>query len=206
MKNPILGLIAGFMLLSGCQKAADDRIENAPDSVSAETNAEAGFTKYTIAKGEHYTNNQDYKAIETREFKFVVRFDSSAIYQSQKVENQYDINKLYGFSDNNASHHNYSARFGWSWNSSTLRLYGYVYNEGKISSKELIVVPIGAEVRCTIKVTANTYAFYVNDQLATTLDRKAATPKASGYLLYPYFGGDEVAPHNVNIWIKELAR
>jgi hypothetical protein len=204
MKNPILGLIAGFMLLSGCQIAADDRIENAPDSASAETNASASFTKYTIVKGENYTSNKDYKAIETSELKFVVRFDSTAIYQSQKAENQYDINKLYGFSDNNAPHHNYSARFGWSWNLDALRLYGYVYNEGKISSKELTVVPIGAEVRCTIKVTATTYAFYVNDQLVTTLNRKATTPKASGYLLYPYFGGDEVAPHNVNIWIKEL--
>lgn len=204
MKDPILWLAAGLVLLSGCQKATDVPVEKTPDASSQAVSATAGFTQYTIAKGEHYANNNAYKPIETYELTFLVRFDSTAIYQSVKGENQYDINKLYGFSDNNALHHNYSARFGWGWNQGALRLYGYVYNEGKPSAKELTAVPIGKEVRCAIKVTMNTYAFYINDQLAATLDRKANTPKASGYLLYPYFGGDEVAPHDVNIWIKEL--
>jgi hypothetical protein len=61
-------------------------------------------------------------------------------------------------------------------------------------------------VRCAIKVTATTYEFYVDGQLNATLERKATTPKASGYLLYPYFGGDEVAPHEIDIWVKELYR
>jgi hypothetical protein len=32
----------------------------------------------------------------------------------------------------------------------------------------------------------------------------ATTPKGQGYQLYPYFGGDETAPHDINIWIKNL--
>jgi hypothetical protein len=206
MKNPILCLAVSLILLSGCQKDADTFIENLPDNSADAVTSFSGFTRYTIVKGEHYASNNAYQAIETSELTFLVRFDSTAIYQSQTAENQYDINKLYGFSDNNALHHSYSARFGWSWNRGALRLYGYVYNDGKVSSKELAAVPIGKEVRCAIKITTSTYAFYVNDQLAATLDRKATTSKASGYLLYPYFGGDEVAPHNMNIWIKELYR
>lgn len=204
MKNPILCLAAGLMLLSSCQKAADAIIENIQDSSSDAVASSSGFIKYTIAKGEHYAGNNAYKAIETSELKFIVRFDSTAIYQSQKAENQYDINKLYGFSDNNAHHHTYSARFGWSWNQGALRLYGYIYNEGKVSSQELAAIPIGVEVHCAIKVVGNAYQFFLNDRLAATMPRKATTPKASGYLLYPYFGGDEVAPHNVYIWIKNF--
>jgi hypothetical protein len=202
MKNPILCFAAILLLLSGCQKAADALVEDVKDPASQ--TATPDFTKYTISKGAHYATNNAYKLIETNELLFIVKFDSTAIYQSISAENQYDINKLYGFSDNNAHHHNYSARFGWSWNKGALRLYGYIYNESKVSSQELAAIPIGTEVRCAIKVTGATYLFYVNDQLAASMPRKATTTKASGYLLYPYFGGDEVAPHNVNIWIKNL--
>jgi len=203
MKNPILCLAVGLVLLCSCQKATD-AISDIPENHALAPNASDGFTKYTIAKGEHYASNNAYTLIETSALQFAVKFDSTAIYQSIKAENQYDINKLYGFSDNNAHHHTFSARFGWSWNNNALRLYGYIYNEGKVASQELAVATIGVEVRCAIKVAGNTYQFFVNDRLAASMPRKATTPKASGYLLYPYFGGDEVAPHNVNIWIKKV--
>jgi hypothetical protein len=204
MKNPILCLAAGLVLQCGCQKAADAVIDPIESSSTATVTPNDGFIKYTIAKGEHYASNNVYKPIETSELAFAVKFDSSAIYQSIKAENQYDINKLYGFSDNNAHHHTFSARFGWSWNKKAMRLYGYIYNEGKVSSQELAAITIGVEVRCAIKVVGSAYQFFVNDKLAATMPRKAATPKANGYLLYPYFGGDEVAPHNVEIWIKKV--
>jgi hypothetical protein len=37
-----------------------------------------------------------------------------------------------------------------------------------------------------------------------TLPRTSTTPLAKGYLLYPYFGGDETAPHAIKIAIKSL--
>ena len=204
MKNPILCLAAGLLLLCSCRKAADAVTEPTESSSTASVSPNDGFIKYTIAKGAHYASNNAYKPVETNELAFDVRFDSSAIYQSAKAENQYDINKLYGFADNNSHHHSFSARFGWGWNKKALRLYGYIYNEGKVSSQELAAIEIGAQVNCAIRVAGNAYQFFVNDRLAATMPRKAATPKASGYLLYPYFGGDEVAPHNVDIWIKNF--
>jgi len=36
------------------------------------------------------------------------------------------------------------------------------------------------------------------------MSRASSTATAVGYKLYPYFGGDEAAPHDINIWIKEL--
>jgi hypothetical protein len=36
------------------------------------------------------------------------------------------------------------------------------------------------------------------------MTRESKTEKAEGYKLFPYFGGDETAPHNISIWIKEL--
>jgi hypothetical protein len=35
------------------------------------------------------------------------------------------------------------------------------------------------------------------------MPRAAATVKAKGYRLYPYFGGDETAPHDITISIRD---
>ena len=200
MKQPNLWIIAFALLLSSCNKSVDTIISKKTD---ASTATASGFILYTIKWGEHFADGNFYKVIETPEMKFIVKFDSTAVYQTQSAENQYDINKLYGFSDNNAAHHQFSARFGWRWSDGALRLFAYIYNEGTVSSKELTAVSIGSEINCSIKITGNNYVFTVND-VVDILPRASSTSKAAGYQLYPYFGGDEVAPHNVNIWIKNL--
>jgi hypothetical protein len=190
-------VVCAVLLLAGCHKS----IEIQPD-VKQVTDT-AGFTKYTINAGAHYATTTGYKPVETASLSFAVRFDSSAIYQTASAENQYDINKLYGFSDNKSEHHLYSARFGWRWSNNALRLFAYVYNEGNVTSKEVCVVPIDATLKCRIDVAADTYKFYCNEY-QVSLPRKSTTTKAEGYLLYPYFGGDEAAPHEITIWIKDL--
>jgi hypothetical protein len=200
MKNSLLyALAALLLLLTGCQKTLDAIIEK---GTSSPVNS-AGFSKYTIRQGQQYCDQNGFKPVEIEEMKLVVKFDSTAIYQTALAENQNDINKLYGFSDNNTDHHQYSARFGWRWSSNALRLFAYVYNEGTVTSKELTTVAIGAEVNCSIQVTSTSYLFTING-LTERLPRMATTPKGQGYQLYPYFGGDETAPHDINIWIKNL--
>jgi len=56
--------------------------------------------------------------------KFLVKFDSSAIYQTEFSENQYAVNKLWGFSEGTDNHYN-SARIGCSWTNYALHLYGW---------------------------------------------------------------------------------
>ena len=163
----------------------------------------AGFTKYTIEKGQNYSDQNGFKIVQYAELKFIAKFDSTAIYQTVIPDNQFDINKLYGFSDNNADHQQFSARFGWRWSDNALRLFGYVYNNGVRSSKELGTVSIGSENNCSIKVTSTSYVFTLNGE-TDSLPRTATTALGSGYKLYPYFGGDETAPHDIAIWIKEL--
>jgi hypothetical protein len=195
MKAPIL-LVAAAFLLASCSKMAEAIVDKATSTAPAEQ-----FIKYTIEKGNQYCNSSSYKSIETTEMKFTVKFDSTAIYETASPENQYDINKLYGFSDNNSDHHQYSARFGWRWSDKALRLFAYVYNEGAVLSKELSTIAIGKEINCSIKAIRANYLFTVNG-ITTQLPRLATTEKAKGYQLFPYFGGDEAAPHQVNIWIK----
>ena len=197
MKTSLICLAAMLLLCSGCNKA----IDLVTSKTATETNAT--FTKYTIKSGEHYADSNPYKKVSITEMAFVVKFDSSAIYQSATEENQFDINKLYGFSDNNAMHHQYSARIGWRWSDNQLRLFAYVYNNGIVSSKEINTVPIGKEVACSIQVVGGEYIFTVND-VQEKLPRESTTEAGEGYQLYPYFGGDETAPHAIFIWIKPV--
>jgi hypothetical protein len=166
-------------------------------------NSSAQFIKYTIRAGQHYSDQSVYKQTNYTELKFIVKFDSSAIYQTIDPGNQYDVNKLYGFSDNNEGHQNFSARFGWRWSDGALRLFGYIYNNAAMSFEELGTINIGTEYTCSIKVTAANYIFTLSNT-SKTLPRASASASAVGYQLYPYFGGDEPAPHDINIWIKPL--
>ncbi len=186
-----------ILLILSCKK------ENSPLQVNETEEARENYIQYIIHKGQQYCDDNNFKTIAYSELKFKVKFDSSAIYTTKEPANQYDINKLYGFSDNNSGHHQFSARFGWRWSDGALRLFGYVYNEGIRRSKELGTVTIGAENNCSIQAGHGFYTFTLNT-ITDTLLRKSITLEAAGYKLYPYFGGDETAPHDIKIWIEEL--
>jgi len=162
-----------------------------------------GFTKYSIAQGQQFCNYNTYVTTSYSELKFIAKFDSTAIYTTINASNQDDINKLYGFSDNSSTHHRFSARFGWRWSNNALRLFGYIYNNGIRESTELGTVALGKENNCAIKITSTAYQFLLNGHI-DSLPRRSTSVRAEGYKLYPYFGGDELAPHLINIFIKEL--
>jgi hypothetical protein len=188
--------LAGLaVLLFSCTKESNLKVFHGGSSTV--------FTKYTIRAGQQYCDENRFSTTSYSELKFIAKFDSTAIYSCINPENQLDINKLYGFADNNSTHQQYSARFGWRWSDNALRLFAYVYNAGVRSSKELGTVAIGSENNCSIKVTQGNYVFTLNG-VVDSLPRSATSVKAGGYKLYPYFGGDETAPHNIYIWIKEL--
>lgn len=196
MKITIL-FIAGTLFIASCSKKAESVIDQPVTPLTSQ------YTTYLIRQGQHFSDNTAYKPVSVSEMKFLARFDSSAVYHSSNPVNQYDINKLYGFSDNGTDHHQFSARIGWRWSDGALRLFAYVYNEGVVSSKEITTVNIGAEVSCSIKASGSRYIFSVNEHVVEVL-RLGKTLKGEGYQLYPYFGGDEPAPHEIRIQIKQL--
>ena len=198
MKHSILYLLLLSFVFTSCQKLIDFEGQSPKDIAAAN-----GFTKFTIKKGQQSSDLNYLTKTEYTELKFKAKFDNSAIYTSTIPENQFDINKLYGFADNDAHHQMYSARFGWNWNEGVLSLYAYTYNNGVRQNKLLGPVKIGEEVSCSIKVAGDTYIFTHNG-IVNTMPRRTTTPKAIGYKLYPYFGGDEMAPHDIFVWIKEM--
>lgn len=200
--NRILSLAAlAALSLAGCSKAIDAVEQKVANSVT--TQPPAGTVAYTIPAGAHYCTQSGIRAVDLTEQNFVVRFDSSAIYRSTDPTNQYDINKLWGFTDNNGTDPlQYSARFGWRWSDGALRLFGFVHNAGVFTEKELGTLALNTEAQCRIQVKPAWYVFTLNGH-SDSLARTATTPTGKGYQLFPYFGGDEAAPHAVTIWIRE---
>jgi hypothetical protein len=200
MKKPILIIILCTIILFGCKK------EISPTNTQKQTvvaDTSESFVEYSIYKGQQYCDKAGFTPVNYSELKFIAKFDSSAIYTSLNAVNQLDINKLFGFSDNNANHQDFSARFGWRWSDNSLYLFGYTYNNGKRSTKSLGTIEIGKDNSCSIKITPSFYIFTLNNTV-DSMERKSTTVTATGYKLYPYFGGDEVAPHDIHIWIKEF--
>ena len=163
-----------------------------------------GFTTYSILKGSHFSDKSNIKAFTGTGLSFNVKFDSSCIYQTIEPSNQYDINKLYGFTEGNNNHVN-SARIGWGWNDGALRLYAYAYADGIRNTTEITSVAIGPSVHASIIISAKEYIFSV-DGKTVSLPRAVGDMVVSGYWQYPYFGGDEVAPHTIYVYIKTLSR
>jgi len=192
--------LVGVLFFIGCTKNVSQVDDN---EIIKEPETKPGqYSPFTIQKGAHYCDQNPVKSITTSEMKFMVKFDSSAIYQTELPENQYAVNKLWGFSEGTDNHY-YSARIGWSWTDNALRLYGYAYVSGELHYQEITPVTIGTEISCSIKVAIDTYLFTVNG-VALSLPRGPSSAEASGYQQYPYFGGNEVAPHLITILIKSL--
>jgi len=202
MKNNLFILSIAVLIFSSCSKQIEKTETNVPTKEETET-VSNNYIQYTILKGQQYCDKTIFVPVKSSEISFKVKFDSSAIYRTVADSNQYDINKLLGFSDNNADHHAYSARFGWRWSNNALRIFAYDYNSGIMSFKELGTVQIGVENSCSIKVSGNEYIFSLNGA-ETKMPRASTTALAEGYKLFPYFGGNESAPHTISIWIEEL--
>jgi hypothetical protein len=188
--------IAVCLILSGCSKHSDT-----PDSTPPPAKY-PGFKQYDIPQGSNYSRQNEYHAFRASELSFSAIFDSSAIYQTANPVNQADINKLYGVSDGNTHHQDNSARFGWNWNGKEVQVYAYCYAGSVRENKLLGRADIGKSYNYTIKAEKGRYVFQFDNKVEY-MYRYISDSVLNGYSLYPYFGGDETAPHDIRVYLKE---
>jgi hypothetical protein len=121
-------------------------------------------------------------------------------------EDQGDINKLFGigyFTLRKLTMHHYnSVRFGWNYDleNKNMRIFAYWYEKGKRMSKYIKSVEIGEP---------NDFSIVMSEQNHVLIASKAlyfvdVPSKPLGYLLHPYFGGNQTAPHDMEIIIRQL--
>jgi len=162
---------------------------------------EDGFCIYKIKEGNH---RSIFKIKYTREtsFNIQVKFNKSSIYTSQFPENQLDVNKLWGVSDCGTNHSKNSIRFGWRWdlNQNQIEILMYRRLSSEFSFKSLGYINIGDINYMSLNITSSHYYMNLNG-IEDSMSRNCSNP-CRRYFLYPYFGGDEKAPHNITIKIK----
>ncbi len=181
MKKIIVILLLLALLLS-CDKAKKN---------------EEGYQVFIIRQG-HHESFSSATPLKDSVLSFKVVFDSSAIYSIEDSEDVTDVNKLFGMTDCGIANHMNSARVGWRWFKDSLQLFAYVYSNGKRSITYMTSVIIGREIDCSITAVKNKYIFRIND---VSHSQQRDCSENDRYMLYPFFGGNESAPHNIRIKI-----
>lgn len=170
-------LLVTFILLSSCGKKDNSEI-------------------FKIKEGDHKSSNSlEFTNKSSWDFKF--QFDSSSIYKTIDPINQWDVNKLIGISDGGL-HQKNSARFGWRWFDGKLELMAYTHYRGNFEFQKITDIEIGKEYIGTIQY-GEEYIFICNG--VSVFMRRDRNIHTNNYYLWPYFGGDEVAPHDIKIKI-----
>ena len=167
---------------------------------------------FVIKRGKHDGKPKGIKKLQLkrdfdRTLHFQVRFDASVRYATQDPQNQWDWNKLMGFTTYLI--HKNSIRLGWRYNPKTdlveLGYYGYL---AKVrSSKLLDSIPIGewADVELGMD-TAGMYVTVNGNSHSETGDMNLPSwlPVGTVVLSTVYFGGDEEAPQSIKVEVRGI--
>lgn len=161
---------------------------------------------HTIKKGCHRSSLAGFRPLITKGIYFGFIFDQSCVYQTIKPENQHDINKFWGLSES-VHHHCNSTRLGWNWLDGALHLWAYTYYKGQRTYKQIGKAHLHAPGFYSIEAKSGAYLHTLYDAQGVAVSavmapRAETYPTMWGYQLYPYFGGDEVAPHDITLRIK----
>jgi hypothetical protein len=132
-------------------------------------------------------------------------FNENCIYDLGDSD-QSDINKLAGFS--RLLHHKDSARIGWRSvkveGIDKIQLVTYCYSEGvRIKEKHLIYVSPNEKFEATLEDLETEWKFtiYTLNSNNSVTEKKSKKSKL-GYVLFPYFGGNKTAPHDMEITLN----
>jgi len=172
------------------------------DSIKAKKPLDQDWDTYLLAKGDHYNHLRRFSLFDGNTLHFEFIFDSTAIYTSTKPENQADWNKLMGFSDCNSLHQTNSVRLVWRWYQNELQIGEYRYLDGEREYSLISTVPLNEKNSGRIVTQNDQYQITVNDVEVTR--ERSCTERNTGYWLFPYFGGDETAPHNISIRVRHI--
>lgn len=187
LKHTGVLLMLALVLFSSCQGLPEPDID--------------GFETFTLRKGKHHSVKKRIP-FNGKGIKVIVEFNESAIYNLAVKSDQADINKLIGFSDCNTHHHNQSARIGWRWYKDELEILAYVYNEEKLMFKSMGHIPLNTEIDLMIQSVNGAYEFSGTGLDSVAIDKVTNCGGIDNYWLWPYFGGNQSAPHDITIRMK----
>lgn len=137
--------------------------------------------------------------------KMRVIFDESCLYELDGPDN-HDINKLFGIGFGN--HMRNSARFGWTCNKDRIVVHAYCHNDGKTESSSMLTCLPNEPVELSLTVSKKEFNFFAQKRSGESSEgsflRKRSFWDFIAYRLFPYFGGNQTAPHSMKMEIINI--
>jgi hypothetical protein len=173
--------------------------------------AEAIARIYRIRQGDHFAIGtfQVNEWFIGKKLRFQAKFDPSNIYTLPPGD-QADSNKLFGFSDCGRYAGNSSARIGWRWFRNRLEITAVAHYEGNWHLYEILGVADLTTIHdFEIELSPDRahYRFRFDHGPPVEMKRDCDSESMWGYVLYPYFGGNLTAPHDMelSVWSESRA-
>ena len=130
-----------------------------------------------------------------------VVFDDTCTYHIEGPD-ALDINKLFGVGFGN--HMKYSGRFGWRSIGQQFEIFAYVHNDGDMVTKKVLTCNPNEPIELCLKISDTDYEFSASkrsgERARVKIERRGSwLYNLFAYRLYPYFGGNLTAPHNMRL-------
>ena len=179
-----------------------------PSEATVESALRASWD-FRIKKNRHRATRGGPKKLRvgrrSRRVGYRVRFESNVPYRTRDAGNQNDWNKLVGISTSRI-HHN-SIRLGWRWNPNRDRVelgfYGYL--RGDRTFRKIAEVRTGQWIDVELVLDPNRLSVRAGSGYHEVVGDLGLNGLTSTWaLVTAYFGGDEKAPHDMNITVRDL--
>lgn len=163
--------------------------------------------KYVIKKYRHNDGLSFGLSIFRKKMVRKFKFSSNCSYDLRSID-QFDINKLFGWSQ--GMHHKNSCRFGWVWNleKSAMEIHYYCYVNSVRKEEFICDVDLEKWYIGEIKIENGNYYFNIKDEDGKeVLGYNSIQHQFSyniGYNLDVFFGGNREAPHEMTIFINKV--
>ena len=168
---------------------------------------------FHLKAGEHGAEEGGLRALhlgvkQDRTLRFKVKFSANVPYTTRAASNQSDWNKLMGITTNRI--HRNSIRLGWAWNptSGQVDLGYYGYTQGTRTMPKLTSVALETWVDVEIHLDnggERVIAGGIKHEERSSLGLSGWIPTMTWVLCTAYFGGDEKAPHDMDVQVKDLS-
>lgn len=173
---------------------------------SCSTPPEPNLKVYTINQGAHYSNGPKFKLHSNlHQLNFKAQLHSDCLFQLGN-EDDFDINKVYGITWGLTNDNN-SFRIGWNCqnNNGLIQYFSYAHIGGEVVIQYLFeeVPEVIINFHIDLLRSENLIRIYRLDN-----DTQYEQPypfdgiSATGYYNYPYFGGNQFAPHKMTFGIE----
>jgi hypothetical protein len=151
--------------------------------------------KFIIKKGSHYCEGWRFGTSPTT-LRFRFWFEPSCMYDETQTISGW--NKLYGWSS--LSNHSNSVRVGWQCRAGKIMTGYYCYVNGSRIDGDLAEVVPGKWYDAECSYDNGNFRVRVGESSKSV---PGAKKPAIAFRGNPYFGGQSVAPHDMEIWIEQ---